>query len=1263
MDTGSKTTEQIPQLDSQLQTASYAPSSGFSSAPDAVSETTAESASAPSLGPSPKRMRPNTPIPRPPQPVVLAPTLDANQQRQQQQTLLLQLQKRQTEVIASASAGSGVAIGSEVGTFTTKLHGPSQERNGDSGSASHVATTTATTCTTCTSTTSTSSTDTSTSVSTSTSACGTKLGAERNLGNENRNNTSGDVCGPLQRSATDSGEEREDLSNIESVLSDDDGYQVVMRSKETKVTKETTKSRKRTAPSHSSPIKLRNNAEETIASTSKISVSLDNETLLNCFGLNQEPCTRARHIQACSSNPFCIQSIVGKNVTKTADKAFQKRIEEDDPSSNQRTIQYSGLENLGATCYMNSSLQALYHVSSFRQAVYKCFQDGNSAENTSTSSSKLPPDLATIGVELQKLFCNMQKSLQSSQSTKDFVNALHLSPQEQQDPDEFLKLFIPFLEKCFKSSHSTDLQDFVNTNFEGTVSMITKCRKCGCESIRKDAFLALGLNVKGMSTLDECITNSLSEEVLSGDNQYPVTDATRRAVLESLPSVFIVHLMRFVAETTSSAAYVKKKLRHQITFPYKMDVSKYIALPQAPHRRSPKSCSYNLFAIIIHKGASAQSGHYICLVKPEGSNSWFEFDDTDVTENEQITSLKAAGEDGIFKAESASNLKSTGAYLLFYTRADIPIVETPTPPTLLEQQIENENVAFRETLVQWSTVKDNAIQERKKQRRLYDKVVAGISEVAPLKNLSRGHWLSRAWIADYFCGDSTDARPISNKDILCPHGKATPTKVTDMRYIPDDAWEKMKTYFKGGPDLNVSNWCNECVTQFITDKSSKELTLAFRQELINKVKSIGSQTLPPGESMWISKEWLTEFQKKTVATSALLADINAAITCPHGLLTPVPTKRKLIPTDLWAQLYSIFQGGQSFAGSAESCPDCSREAHEKENQKKTLASQKTSAKKEFYKLLENDFSPAEAINQSATCFLIPQVWIGLWKEWLGDKDIEVLPPLTTQHLLCEHGNLLYSPAHELSFASVTAEAWRRLTKKYAENCTRPIEVEVGTDSKLRFNPPVCEPCRRKRLEREEDRRIHFTDTIFRVVCKGRLNSAGKSRARSTRTSSTQLPIKVSYNTTLQELKLKIFQANEEYFPMRQQIKSDSGAILTGDSNTLLDLKIRESTKLEVYFTEEAPQDQVPESASHEVGFKGTKLLDTASKPPALPPPSQQEPNLPPPSTTTTTQPTQPTPTDTASAEPPPWNCPKCTYANHGALHTCELCNTGREDNI
>jgi hypothetical protein len=72
---------------------------------------------------------------------------------------------------------------------------------------------------------------------------------------------------------------------------------------------------------------------------------------------------------------------------------------------------------------------------------------------------------------------------------------------------------------------------------------------------------------------------------------------------------------------------------------------------------------YNLYAVVVHEGASASSGHYFAIVKREASVQWVLFNDTKVS----VVSF----EESVQSIEKSAN---KCAYMLFYK------AETPAAP-------------------------------------------------------------------------------------------------------------------------------------------------------------------------------------------------------------------------------------------------------------------------------------------------------------------------------------------------------------------------------------------------------------------------------------------------------------------------------------------------------------------------------------------------------------------------------------------------------
>ena len=129
-----------------------------------------------------------------------------------------------------------------------------------------------------------------------------------------------------------------------------------------------------------------------------------------------------------------------------------------------------------------------------------------------------------------------------------FLESLGIEPNEQQDAQEFNKLFISLLD----SSLLAQGINIIDQQFGGTYCYRTKCRHCNSVSDRPSTFYELDLNIKGHSTLHKCLKDFLKDEVLDGDNQYFCCncqckrDATRKIVLQKLPKTLNLQLLRFV---------------------------------------------------------------------------------------------------------------------------------------------------------------------------------------------------------------------------------------------------------------------------------------------------------------------------------------------------------------------------------------------------------------------------------------------------------------------------------------------------------------------------------------------------------------------------------------------------------------------------------------------------------------------------------------------------------------------------------------------
>lgn len=719
----------------------------------------------------------------------------------------------------------------------------------------------------------------------------------------------------------------------------------------------------------------------------------------------------------------------------------------------------TGLVNKGALCYMNALLQSLFVVKSFREGVFRWRDEpAGSPENA-------------ICRELQKLFVRMHATNNRYVDPEELVDALKLDTRVQQDAQEFYKLFVSHIEERFKAEASSPVASLVEDHFQGQYSYITTCKSCGTSSRRPNSFTELELSIEKHSTIEDCLAAFVAEEELTGANQYHCAtcdakrDATRRIAIERLPPVLNLQLLRFQFDLATLA---KKKVRSNISFPFVLDMRPFVA-------DAAEALEYELFVALIHRGTSANGGHYVCHARPEGSEKWFEFDDTNVKEM-NLRKLGSSGEDDKQKkgggGAACDRPRSQGAYMLIYRRKGKSVVE-PHPPPELEAEVNRGNETLVELVTQSEATKKELGEMWTTRKDLCRRVIEETKEAArlsPDERAKRGmKWISAEWWAR--CVGEEEPGPIDNGKIVCEHGenRVSPARASKMKCITASSWDMLVGQFKGGPVIEFASFCPACLLRAAREVVQRDRDEAHLDEMAKQM-----ERKDVTEGYWISTEWLRMWTKDP---DGVTTNMTQLITCPHGGLSVDEKQRKLIDVAPWSFLISQFPGATEFPShEVKPCELCSKAEEERDSEAATQRPLKQAAKKMFNEVIMGGAN----LKRAGTFFILGKAWYERWRSWVTTEgNLSKPEPFDNKELLCEHhGKFGVNPfpasPTDKPYILVRPDQWAELKKQFAAPGVIEVTVHRGKeDEDGEFKPEVCWDCVAERTATESKKKQSF----------------------------------------------------------------------------------------------------------------------------------------------------------------------------------------------
>ncbi|KAG7092641.1 hypothetical protein E1B28_008981 [Marasmius oreades] len=827
----------------------------------------------------------------------------------------------------------------------------------------------------------------------------------------------------------------------------------------------------------------------------------------------------------CKGNPFCL-NYLGQEKWDDEDKArnmwrASANLGPDPHVSTRKSGTPVGLKNLGATCYANASLQVWFRDVNFRAGVFSC-------RSTEDSEDKF---MESPIFQLQVTFTALQESIQKAFNPTKLVESLQLRTSEQQDAQEFSKLFMSHLDAEFKKQSDVRVRSLVTDQFQGEQIYGTACSNCQYKSETTSNFLELEINFQNKSKLGDCIRSLLQPESLTGENKYlcsqceSLQDAARYTELRKLPPVLHFSLLRFVF---NMANMERRKSKNIISFPRELDMSPFVTTDGTS---SSPSNVYELRGILLHKGPSAYHGHYEAQVYDSQSRSWFQFNDEVVTridrlgdlknsnpyENKQNTAKRSNQVSNSRKRQrvddsdeeisevplaevspSTSFISSKDAYMLIYVRKTLTPsgeLEKPIPPQRALALIEDINNTHRVQCEEYKQREVSSLEAFETLRRQ-------VMEIYRTWELTSGdeflRIVNRKALESWLSNESTTNPNPAQQEILCEHGRLDYRKAKELKCIKQNTYDQLKSFGGFEPIYTAEDICESCIEA------------GFKERLyqIEHPRMVGRFTEldrgPDGPGYWISKAWIRDWALLKPKMHAPTEDDPPPdgpgyehVLCEHGNLSLNASDRRRISVQACEVLTTLFPQWKPISVDEEPCPVCDALLYERKTNslghRKRAEEEKAKLKRMF------DYAGITETNnlfhENETLAIIPSSFLHRWRLWLTrPTEYERPESLDNTVFLCEHDMLTFDPETyeiENDVAAILYTEWQTLKQIYTAGPLISLERKKGQERAIECTITVCDPCRKRRTFEWES-----TDLIIRMGGAGHGdNTAGPSKAK------------------------------------------------------------------------------------------------------------------------------------------------------------------------
>ncbi|XP_073671476.1 uncharacterized protein [Paramisgurnus dabryanus] len=289
---------------------------------------------------------------------------------------------------------------------------------------------------------------------------------------------------------------------------------------------------------------------------------------------------------------------------------------------------YAGLQNQGATCYLNTVLQILFMTKEFREA----------AERYLLNNS-------TINNHIAQLFERLKSGERNIVTTEGITSELKINVHKQDDAAKCLQKILNVVDPKMS-------EIFQGIKVDTTTCINPPNYHKPLEQVKSFFILSISLESDTNINLQSCFNSYFKSICMRGEGQQiyckdcrMMMDTDMSCSLEKVPSVLVLHLERFELDYDTMCCI---KNHSTVQIPAQLCIEE-----QVVKDKTGINHMYDLYAIANHFG-SLNGGHFYANIKSFENQKWYQFNDSDVN---KIT------------GDLDKDLFSEEAYLILYKKS------------------------------------------------------------------------------------------------------------------------------------------------------------------------------------------------------------------------------------------------------------------------------------------------------------------------------------------------------------------------------------------------------------------------------------------------------------------------------------------------------------------------------------------------------------------------------------------------------------------